>query len=118
MPSVPRTMSTQHPDNATMPAFSSGGVMNGDDEILEAYLLFSQFGCQEQMWDFEGKKAVPWVVSELLAKDHDFFKEHPLGKKVFLTFRIPNPEIEKAEAKLVPEILASIPRCYDTTQAV
>ncbi len=115
---IPRTMSTQHPDNVTIPAFSSGGVISGEDEILEAYLLFSQFGCQEQMWDFEGKKAVPWVVSELLAKDQDFFKRHPLGRDVFLTFRIPNPEIEKTEAKLVPEILASIPRCYDTTQAV
>lgn len=115
---IPRTMSTQHPDNAIMPAFSSGTVINGDDEILEAYLLFSQFGCQEQMWDFEGKKAAPWVVSELLAKDQDFFKRHPLGRDVFLTFRIPNPEIEKTEAKLVPEILASIPRCYDATQSV
>ena len=70
------------------------------------------------MWDFEGKKAVPWVISELLAKDQNFFKKHPLGKDIFLTFRIPNPEIEKTEAKLVPEILASIPRCYDTTQTV
>jgi phosphoenolpyruvate carboxylase len=118
MPVIPRTMSTQHPDNAVVPAFSSGGVISGEDEILEAYLLFSQFGCQEQMWDFEGKKAVPWVVSELLAKDPDFFKRHPLGKDVFLTFRIPNPEVEKTEAKLVPEILASIPRCYDTAWTV
>jgi len=110
-------MSTQHPDNVLPPAFSSGSVINGDEEILEAYLLFSKFGCSEQMWDFEGKKAVPWVISELLAKDQDFFKRHPLGKDFFLTFRIPNPEIEKMEAKLVPEILASIPRCYDTTLA-
>ena len=115
---IPRTMSTQHPDNAVMPAFSSGSVISGEDEILEAYLMLSQFGCQEQMWDFEGKKAVPWVISELLAKDPDFFRSHPLGKDVFLTFRVPNPEIEKTEAKLVPEILASIPRCYDTAWAV
>lgn len=118
MNTVPRTMSTQHPDNARIPFFTSGGVMGGEDEILEAYLLFSQFGCQEQMWDFEGKKALPWVLSELLAKDQDFFEKQPLGKEVFLTFRIPNPEIEKIEAKLVLEILASIPRCYDTAQAV
>ncbi|MFC1990778.1 phosphoenolpyruvate carboxylase [Chloroflexota bacterium] len=111
-------MSTQHPDNAKMPFFASGNALSGEDEILEAYLLFSQFVCQEQMWDFEGKKAVPWVISELLSKDHEFFKKQRLGKEVFLTFRIPNPEIEKMEAKLVPEILASIPRCYDTTQAV
>jgi len=111
-------MSTQHPDNVTPPPFSSSGIMSGDDEILEAYLVYSQLGCQEQMWDFEGKKAVPWVVSELLSKDQDFFKKHPLGKDVFLTFRIPNPEVERTEAKLVPEILASIPRCYDTVEAV
>lgn len=118
MPTIPRTMSTQHPDNARMPFFSSSGVMGSEDEILEAHLLFSQFGCQEQMWDFEGKKAVPWVVSELLTKDQDFFRRKPLGKDVFLTFRIPNPEIEKMEAKLVLEILASIPRCYDIANAV
>ncbi len=110
-------MSTQHPDNASTPSFSSEGTMSGEDEILEAYLLFARMGCQEQMWDFEGKKAVPWVVSELLAKDPDFFKAHPLGREVFLTFRIPNPEVEKTDAKLVPEILASIPRCFDTTQS-
>jgi phosphoenolpyruvate carboxylase len=97
---VPRTMSTQHPDNAKVPFFVSGSVIGGEDEILEAYLVFSQLGCQEQMWDFEGKKALPWVVSELLAKDQDFFRKRPLGKEVFLTFRIPNPEIEKVEAKL------------------
>lgn len=111
-------MSTQHPDNARMPFFISGNVIGGEDEILEAYLLFSQFGCQEQMWDFEGKKALPWVVSELLAKDQEFFKKRPLGRDVFLTFRIPNPELEKMEAKLVPEVLASIPRSCDTTRAI
>ena len=68
MPVIPRTMSTQNPDNATIPPFCTVDVLSGEDEILEAYLLFSQLGCQEQMWDFEGKKAVPWVVSELLAK--------------------------------------------------
>jgi len=118
MVTIPRTMSTQHPDNARTPFFSSGSVVSGEEEILEAYLLFSQFGCQEQMWDFEGKKAVPWVLSELLSRDRDFFEKRPLGKEVFLTFRIPNPEIERVEAKLVPEILSSIPRCYDTAQEV
>src|SRR3989304_1546903 len=115
---VPRTMSTQHPDNARAPFFSSGGVIGSDDEILEAYLLFSQFGCQEQMWDFAGKIAAPWVVSELLGKDHAFFGKKPVGQDCFLTFKIPNPEVERIEAKLVPEILASIPRCYDIARPV
>ncbi len=118
MINIPRTMSTQHPDNAKMPSFVHGSVIGGEDEIVEAYLAFSQLGCQEQMWDFEGKKALPWVVSELLTKDPDFFRKHQLGKEIFLTFRIPNPEIEKVEAKMVPEVLESIPRCYDTAQSI
>jgi phosphoenolpyruvate carboxylase len=111
-------MSTQHPDNARAPFFTTHSIFGGDDEILEAYLFYSQFDCHEQLWDFEGKKAVPWVVAELMARDRAFFQQRPLGKDTFLTFRIPNPDIEKAEAKLVPEILASIPRCFDTAQAV
>ncbi|MEM3657865.1 MAG: phosphoenolpyruvate carboxylase, partial [Candidatus Hadarchaeum sp.] len=114
---VPRTMSTQHPDNARLPPFSSGDVMGGEDEILEIYWVFSQLNCQEQMWDFEGKKALPWVVSELLMKNQEFFRERFLGKDFFLTFRIPNPEIETVEAKLVMEVLDSIPRCYDAARA-
>jgi phosphoenolpyruvate carboxylase len=111
-------MSTQHPDNACRPPFSSSGQMSGEDEISEAYLLYSQFGCHEQLWDFEGKKAVPWVVTELMGRDRLFFQQRPLGQETFLTFRIPNPDIERAEAKLIPEILSSIPRCFDATQTV
>ncbi|MBM4462272.1 MAG: phosphoenolpyruvate carboxylase [Chloroflexi bacterium] len=115
---VPRSMSTQHPDNARMPFFASGNVIGGEDEISEVYWGFSQLGCQEQMWDFEGKKTLSWVISELLVRNQGFFKERPLGTEVFLTFRIPNPEIEVIEAKLVPELLDSIPRSYDMTQAL
>jgi len=114
---VPRTMSTQHPDNARVPAFASSDAMAGEDEISEIYWVFSKLNCQEQMWDFEGKKALPWVVSELLMKNQDFFRKRLLGKEFFLTFRIPNPEIETVEAKLVAEVLDSIPRCYDAANA-
>jgi len=113
----PRTMSTQHPDNVKIPDFASGDIINGEDEIYEAYLAFSRFGIHEQMWDYEGKRVLPWVVSELLTKNPDFFHKKKLGKNIFLTFRIPNPEIDKIEAKLVPEVLDSIPRCYDTARA-
>ncbi len=32
--------------------------MSGEDEIKEAYYAFSHLGCEEQMWDCEGKEVV------------------------------------------------------------
>ena len=34
---VPRTMSTQHPDNVNVPGWSSGEVIDSDAEIFEAF---------------------------------------------------------------------------------
>jgi phosphoenolpyruvate carboxylase len=109
---IPRTMSTQHPDNARMPLFASGKVIGLEDEIKEALWAFSM-GIEEQMWDLEGKTALPGVVQELLLKDPDFFKENPLGKKFFLTLRIPNPDVETNDRKLVSQIMMEIPRAFD-----
>ena len=110
---IPRVMSTQHPDNANMPFFARGEYLNGEDEIKEAYYVFSHFGCDEQMWDFEGKEVDDFVVRKLLSNYPDFFKRKPLGKFFRLTPRIPNPSVEKEEAKLLSEILEMIPRSYD-----
>ncbi|CAD7781363.1 MAG: Phosphoenolpyruvate carboxylase [Candidatus Methanoperedenaceae archaeon GB50] len=45
-----------------------------------------------------------------------FSKKHPLGKEIFITLRIPNPTVEKEEAKIIFETLESIPRSYDTAK--
>ncbi len=110
---VPRVMSTQHPDNANVPFFARNECLNGEDEIREAYYVFSHFGCDEQMWDFEGKEVDDFVVRKLLSNYPDFFKRRPLGKEFRLTPRIPNPTVERSEAKLLSEILEMIPRSYD-----
>lgn len=112
---IPRTMSTQHPDNVRTPIFSASPIIGLNEEIKEVDWIMS-LGCQEQLWDFEGKITLPGVVSEIIARNQEMFKERPLGKKFFLTFRIPNSDVEKGEAKLVPEILESIPRSYDVAQ--
>lgn len=57
MDGPPRVMSTQHPDNAIPPFFADGEVVADDDEIREAYYAYTHLGCDEQMWDFEGKRA-------------------------------------------------------------
>ncbi len=110
---VPRTMSTQHPDNASAPFFASNSVLEGEAEVQEAYFAFSNLGCTEQMWDFEGKEGDGFVVKKLLTRFETFFRQKKLGKDLRLTLRVPNPSVEKAEAKILLETLGSIPRSYD-----
>ncbi len=113
---IPRTMSTQHPDNVTTPFFAESPVIRGDDEVKEAFYVFSHLGCHEQMWDYEGKEVDNFVVKKLLSKYGHFFREVVLGKDVRLTLRVPNPSWEKAEAKVLLETLESIPRSFDAAK--
>ncbi len=115
---IPKCMSTQHPDNASLPDFSSDPVtLSGKDEVHEAFYAFSELMCDEQMWDIEGKEASRSVVRELLEENPEYFKENILGKDLRLTIRVPNPNYEKVEQKAILEILENIPRSYDTAQA-
>lgn len=111
---IPRVMSTQHPDNVLLPFFAESQEMSGDDEIQEAYYAFSHLGCDEQMWDCEGKEVDDFVVRKLLTRYEHFFKRARLGEDVFLTLRVPNPDVEKDEAKVLVETLESIPRSCDS----
>jgi phosphoenolpyruvate carboxylase len=113
---VPRAMSTQHPDNVAVPFFASGPVMGGEDEIREAFYAYSHLGCDEQMWDFEGKEVDEFVVEKLLSSYESFFREHALGEEIRLTPRVPNPALEKAQGKVLLEVLHSIPRHSDVSR--
>lgn len=113
---IPRCMSTQHPDNVNTPFFVDGEVIGGEAEIKEVFYAFSHLGCDEQMWDHEGKEVDNYVVRKLLTSYEDFFREKILGQDVFITLRVPNPLVEKAEAKILLETLESIPRSYDTAR--
>ena len=111
-------MSTQHPDNAFLPNFTSDNeILRGKDEVHEAFYAFSNLKCDEQMWDIEGKEASRSVVRELLEENPKFFEENILGEDLRLTIRVPNPKYEKVEQKAILEILENIPRSYDTAQA-
>src|SRR5689334_5320452 len=115
-PIIPRCMSTQHPDNAHWPFFAENQQLTGEEEVREAHYVYSTLGVEEQMWDHEGKEVDSHVVTKLLADQPAFFKKKVLGKNVFLTLRVPNPERERASAKTLLEILESIPRSYDTAR--
>jgi len=110
---IPRIMSTQHPDNVAIPFFAHDPEMGGEDEVVEAFYAFSVLGADEQMWDFEGKEVDEFVVKKLFERYGYFFKRKKLGKELRLTPRVPNPSIEKAEAKLLLETLEAIPRSAD-----
>ncbi|MCX7913443.1 MAG: phosphoenolpyruvate carboxylase [Thermodesulfovibrionales bacterium] len=113
---IPRVMSTQHPDNVLLPFFAESQDMSGDDEIQEAYYAFSHLGCDEQMWDCEGKEVDNFVVRKLLTKYEHFFRQIKLGEDIFLTLRVPNPDVEREEAKVLIETLESIPRSCDAAR--
>ncbi len=114
---IPRTMSTQHPDNATLPQWVSGNIIQGDAEVDEAYFAYNDLGCMEVMWDAEGKDVDTRVVRKLLEKYGEFFKEKVLGEDVFLTYRIPNPAVERVERKILLESLVNIPVAHDIATA-
>ena len=74
---IPRTMSTQHPDNVHTPFFTENIELTGEDEVKEAYYVYSHLGCTEQMWDCEGKEVDNYVVKKLLSRYGNYFPGSP-----------------------------------------
>jgi phosphoenolpyruvate carboxylase len=116
IPPIPKCMSTQHPDNVHVPFFAESSELGGEDEVREAYYVYSHLNCLEQMWDCEGKEVDNFVVKKLLTTYSTFFSGKKLGRDIFLTLRVPNPQVEKAEAKILLETLESIPRSFDSAK--
>ena len=114
MRAVPRIMSTQHPDNVRQPFFCDRTVMGWEDEIKEAFYVYSHLKCNEQLWDYEGKEVDNFVIKKLLTRYEEFFRKKILGKDLRLTVRVPNPSVEKTEGKILVETLMSIARSSDT----
>ena len=118
MPLVPKVMSTQHPDNATPAPFpDDAGVLRGDGEVAEAVHVFG-LGCDEQMWDSEGKEADNQVVRKLLTGYPDVLQnDFHLGRDGALTLRVANPRVESDMCKSTVEALQSLPPAWDTAQS-
>lgn len=116
MPAIPRVMSTQHPDNVTIPSFVQNQIMSADDELREALFCYKNLGCDEQKWDAEGKEADTDILDTIFAADHHFFRKHQLGRHERLTFRIPNPRLEPDRLSTVHKMLGAIPRMDETAK--
>lgn len=95
MRKIPSTMATQHPDNAQKPFWNSRAFITTSEELKECLICFSTLGIDEYNWDWEGKFVDEAVIDRLLHRYYDYFAQNPIGVDKFLTFRIPNPRVEK-----------------------
>lgn len=92
---IPKTMGTQHPDNASKPRWAKDAFIDTQTEVEEAFRCFSELSAHEFMWDWEGKHVDESVVEKLFENYTEFFQNTPLGKEIFLTTRLPNIWEEK-----------------------
>ncbi len=93
---IPSLMATQHPDNASAPFWTDDPFINTHKEVEEIYQSFFGLGCDEYMWDWEGKFADEGMIERLLTNYFEAFKKDQLGKDRFITLRIPNIWEEKS----------------------
>jgi len=92
---IPATMVSQHPDHASVPYWKEGtAFISTAEETKELFLSFSDLGVSEYKWDWEGKLVDESVMERLLQEYYEFFKDNPIGQERFLTFRLPNPQVE------------------------
>jgi phosphoenolpyruvate carboxylase len=92
---IPHLMATQHPDNASVPFWSDKPFITTNAEVEEIYQSFFTLGCDEYMWDWEGKFADEGMIERLVASFYEAFKTEQIGRDRFITLRIPNIWEEK-----------------------
>ncbi len=109
---VPRLMCTQHPDTTVK--------ITANEEVDEAIVAYTAYGCDEVMVDYEGKTTPYGQPKEIVAKA--IKGGIPLGEKFYVTVRLPNPKLEefdRAMLSLEAAIVANyFSRKYADVQAV
>lgn len=63
-------MASQHPDNVSAPYFGDAPFISTYQEPEECYRCFHDLGCDEYMWDWEGKLVDEAVVDRLIRNYH------------------------------------------------
>ncbi|MFA6528601.1 MAG: phosphoenolpyruvate carboxylase [Candidatus Gracilibacteria bacterium] len=88
-------MATQHPDNAMAPFWGSQAIITTNEEAEEIYQCFSGLGCDEYMWDWEGKFADEAMIERLVSNYFKYFQKNQLGRDNAILMRVPNIWEEK-----------------------
>ena len=109
---VPRLMCTQHPDTTVK--------ITAAEEVDEAIVDYTAYGCDEVMVDYEGKTTPYNQPKEVVMKA--VRSGIPLGEEFYITVRLPNPKLEefdRAMLSLEAAIVANyFSRKYADAQAV
>ncbi|AEA12427.1 Phosphoenolpyruvate carboxylase [Thermoproteus uzoniensis 768-20] len=109
---VPRLMCTQHPDTTVK--------ITAGEEVDEALVAYTAYGCEEVMVDYEGKTTPFSQPKEIVMKAYAAGVK--LGEKFFITPRLPNPKLEdfdRAMLALEAAVVANyFSEKYMGTQAV
>ncbi len=87
-------MASQHPDHASKPYWHHEPFISTQLETEECFRTFSELSIPEYKWDWEGKFVDESVYDRLVSEYFSYFQKNPIGKKRFLTFRLPNPKVE------------------------
>lgn len=114
---IPRTMATQHPDNAASAFWLGSSFIDSRDEVKECVVAFGELGCGEFMWDWEGKYVDEAVIERVFEESLPLFRKKPLGKDIFLTYRLPNIWVEKGSYRVL-RAFANILTAYDIARDI
>jgi phosphoenolpyruvate carboxylase len=114
---IPRTMATQHPDNASSAFWLGKSFIDSRDEVRECIVAFAQLGCGEFMWDWEGKYVDEAVIERVFEESLPLFRKKALGRDIFLTYRLPNIWVEKGSYRIL-RAFANILTAYDIAKDI
>ncbi len=114
---IPRTMATQHPDNASSAFWLGKSFIDSRDEVRECVVAFAELGCGEFMWDWEGKHVDEAVIERIFEESLPLFRKKTLGRDIFLTYRLPNIWVEKGSYRIL-RAFANILTAYDIAKDI
>ncbi|MEM1572308.1 MAG: phosphoenolpyruvate carboxylase [Pyrobaculum sp.] len=88
---IPRLMCTQHPDTTVK--------ITASEEVDEAIVAYTAYGCDEVMVDYEGKMTPYGQPKEIVMKA--IRGGIPLGDRFYITVRLPNPKLEEFDRAML-----------------
>ncbi len=88
---IPKLMCTQHPDTTVK--------VTAAEEVDEAVVAHTAYGCDEVMVDYEGKTTPYSQPKDVVIKASR--SGVPLGEKMFITVRLPNPKLEEFDRAML-----------------
>ncbi|CCC81750.1 phosphoenolpyruvate carboxylase [Thermoproteus tenax] len=88
---IPRLMCTQHPDTTVK--------ITAGEEVDEALVAYTAYGCEEVMVDYEGKLTPFTQPKEIVMRA--LAAGVKLGEKFFITPRLPNPKLEEFDRAML-----------------